>query len=84
MPVENTEEVIETVAEKKTIPGHQVECPRCGSNYMKRMKRTGFLQSRVCAIFGYYPWRCTKCLGNFLLRKRGQTKRHQAIVADAE
>src|SRR5208337_4072066 len=70
LPAENTEQVAEEVAAEKADKGHRVQCPRCGSNYMKRMRRAGFLQERVYAILGYFPWRCTKCLGNFMLRKR--------------
>jgi DNA-directed RNA polymerase subunit RPC12/RpoP len=84
LPVEHTEQVNETVADKKVVRGQAVQCPRCGSHYMKRMKRSGFLEARVYWIFGYYPWRCTKCLGNFLLRKRGQSRRHRNAVAEAE
>jgi DNA-directed RNA polymerase subunit RPC12/RpoP len=84
LPAENSEQVIETVAEKKADKGQQVQCPRCGSDYMKRIRGTGFLQARVCSIFGYYPWRCTKCLGNFLIKIRGESKRHQELVPDTE
>ena len=84
MPVENIEQVIETVVDRKAERGQPVECPRCGSNYMRRVKRSGFLEGRVCSIFGYYPWKCTKCLGNFLIKRRGLPQRHQAIVANAQ
>ena len=51
---------------------------------MKRMKRTGFAQKLVYSIFGYYPWRCTKCLGSFMLKKRAQAKRHQFVTNQPE
>jgi len=60
------------------------ECPRCGSEHMKRTRREGFLKRRICSIFGYYPWRCTKCLGNFLLKKRALPRRHRASMEIAE
>jgi hypothetical protein len=84
LPVENKEQVIETVADKKAKKRQLVQCPRCGGNYLKRIRRSGFLEAKVCWIFGYYPWHCSKCLGTFLLRKRGQSKRHRNPVADAE
>jgi len=84
LPVEHTEQVIETAANKKPERGQPVQCPRCECDYIKRMKRSGFFETRICSIFGYYPWRCTKCLGTFLLRKRGQSKRHRHPAPDAK
>jgi DNA-directed RNA polymerase subunit RPC12/RpoP len=84
LPVEQKEQQSEAAEIKEPEKGHAVQCPRCGSDYMKRMKRSGFLQSKVCWIFGYYPWRCTKCLGTFLLRKRGQARRHRHPAPDAK
>ena len=78
-PAENsvTEEA-EAVAEEKIERVDQLQCPRCEARYMKRIKRAGFAQKVVYPIFGYYPWRCTKCLGNFLLKQRSQAKRRRA------
>ena len=64
--------------------GQPLQCPRCGAEHMKRMRREGFFNRRICAAFGYYPWRCTKCLGNFLLKRRALPKRHRALMPIAE
>lgn len=84
MPDEKPESAVESVAEEKTAKGHVLECPRCGGNDLKRVKRAGFVQERVYPIFGYYPWKCTKCLGNVLLKKRGQAKRRRVDTDQPE
>ena len=51
-------------------------CPNCQSPSFHRAKRKGFLQSRIAPLFGYYPWHCTQCKSNCMLRKRGERRRH--------
>jgi DNA-directed RNA polymerase subunit RPC12/RpoP len=82
LPAENSEQVVEPEAQKKTEHGHGPQCPRCGSDYLKRMRRRGFLQVRVYPVFGYYPWKCTTCLGSVMLKKRNVSRRHQHTEAD--
>jgi DNA-directed RNA polymerase subunit RPC12/RpoP len=76
--------MVEAVEQKPLKKGHGVQCPRCGSEYMKRTRREGFVQEKLYSIFGYYPWRCTKCLGNFMMKKRGMHRRHQEIEPAGE
>ncbi len=78
----NSESAPEPVANPKTENGTDLKCPRCGAGYIKRMRRAGFAQKRIFAMFGYFPWRCTKCFGNFMLRQRDAAKRHQDTAAD--
>lgn len=77
MPVEDLEQEAETAVHKKSKKRRPVLCPRCGSEYMKRLRRVGFLQGKIYSVLGYYPWRCTKCLGDFMLRRRGAPRRHR-------
>lgn len=79
METENFGQILEVVEGKIVATGSGVACPRCGSAYVKRMRRTGFLQKKVYSFFGYYPWRCTKCLGNFLLKKRGVPRMNKEV-----
>lgn len=76
MSDDHSEQVAEATPRAKKKHGHGAQCPRCGSDCLKRMPREGFLQNRVYPIFGYYPWKCTKCLGKFVLRRRNLFHRH--------
>jgi len=69
------EQVVETVTEKNVEERHHVECPRCGSNYLKRVSRVGFLQRALYPIFRYYPWQCSGCKGRVMIKKRGGSRR---------
>jgi hypothetical protein len=53
-------------------------CPECGSQHLRRLPRQGFLQRKIYASFGYYPWECPICRNSFLLRKRGKRMRHSS------
>ena len=79
MPEEEKEQ--QSVAEEA---GQPFQCPRCSAEHMKRTRREGFFKQRVCAAFGYYPWRCTKCLGNFLLKRRALHRRRRQTTLAAE
>jgi DNA-directed RNA polymerase subunit RPC12/RpoP len=84
LPDNHPPQVIEVKTVLNVDEGPGVQCPRCGSNFMKRKPRGGFLEGKVYAIFGYYPWRCTKCLGSFFLKKRGKPRTRQELGAAAE
>jgi hypothetical protein len=84
LPTDDSGQVAETVAGEAQDRGQQFRCPRCGCAHMKRMRREGFLQQKICSIFGYYPWRCTKCLGSFLIRKRALPKGHRGPMPAVE
>lgn len=69
------DEDLERTIDAEVGENAEVKCPRCGSDYLKRMRRLGIVQARIYPLFGYYPWKCTKCLGMFVLRMRSQSKR---------
>jgi len=52
-----------------------MECPECHSSKIQRIKRKGFFQTRLASIFGYYPWHCSECRKDHLLKARGVRKR---------
>lgn len=65
-----------------TIPGtaaahEQIICPGCGSEYLRRVRREGFIRKRVYAYFGYFPWECAICRKTFMLRVRGKRRHPQ-------
>jgi ssDNA-binding Zn-finger/Zn-ribbon topoisomerase 1 len=45
----------------------QVTCPKCGSEHLRRSRRTGSIE-RVCGVFGFYPYRCHECLSRSFLK----------------
>lgn len=77
MPVEHAEQFVGDVIDYPVKKKSPVQCPRCGGEHMKRLRRSGLLRGKVYSIFGFYPWRCTKCLGDFMLKRRGGTRRHK-------
>jgi hypothetical protein len=52
-----------------------MECPECHSSKIQRIKRKGFFQTRLAPLFGYYPWHCSECRKDHLLKVRGERKR---------
>jgi DNA-directed RNA polymerase subunit RPC12/RpoP len=49
-----------------------MQCKQCGQNgRMLRTRRTGFLEKRIYAIFGFYPWICSQCKKRIHLKNRG-------------
>jgi DNA-directed RNA polymerase subunit RPC12/RpoP len=84
LPAEKTEQEIDEVAKRRLDDGDGVQCPRCGSEFVKRLPRAGFLEGRIYSFFGYFPWRCTKCLGSFMIKKRSVTTRRRELAPDAE
>ena len=50
-------------------------CPECQSHRIRRLTRRGFFRARLAPLFGYYPWRCSSCGTEQLLRARGERKR---------
>jgi hypothetical protein len=39
---------------------------------MRRIKREGFLRKIFLPMLGFYPWRCSYCQEEHLLRERGK------------
>lgn len=60
-----------------------MHCERCGSN-LRRLTRRGFLQKKVFAWFGYYPWECPICREVLILKKQHQRRTRQAHESNAD
>lgn len=56
----------------------EVTCPECGSNHMRRLPRQGFLQQKLYAYFGYFPWECPICRKVMMLKHRGKKRQRNA------
>jgi hypothetical protein len=41
---------------------------------MRRIKREGFLRKWLAPVLGYYPWRCSYCQKEQLLKSRGKKR----------
>jgi hypothetical protein len=52
-------------------------CPKCQSHKMHRIRREGFLRENLAPLFGYFPWRCSVCRTEQLLRERGGQRSSQ-------
>jgi hypothetical protein len=39
---------------------------------MRRIKREGFMRKVLLPFFGFFPWRCSYCQEEHLLRVRGK------------
>ena len=52
-----------------------MQCRNCDCKQIHRMKRVGFLQTRIFPLFGFYPWKCPECKTRYLLRARGSKRR---------
>ncbi len=50
-------------------------CLKCQSHRMHRIKREGVLRVWVAPVFGYFPWRCSVCRSEQLLKARN-SKNH--------
>jgi len=66
------------MADAITPPG----CPRCKSTRIARVKRSGLLQRFVFHRFGLYPWECSNCRKNFLLKNRGKLKQRRRTTGE--
>jgi hypothetical protein len=55
-------------------------CSTCHSRKMRRIMRKGFLRVKLAPLFGYYPWRCSVCRKEELLKVRGYEKRSSHTV----
>jgi ribosomal protein L37AE/L43A len=49
----------------------KLTCPHCRREQLARIARRGFLRQKLFPAFGFYPWECSMCRRQFLLRKRG-------------
>ena len=53
-------------------------CPKCASTATRRVKRRGFLQTRLYPLLNLYPWECTSCRVVFSKQNRGKLKRKRS------
>jgi DNA-directed RNA polymerase subunit RPC12/RpoP len=49
-----------------------LQCPKCGSERVRRIERKGILERRLFKFFGYFPWRCATCRDKFFLKRRSR------------
>jgi predicted RNA-binding Zn-ribbon protein involved in translation (DUF1610 family) len=49
-----------------------LQCPKCGSERVRRIERKGILERRLFKSFGYFPWRCATCREKFFLKRRSR------------
>jgi DNA-directed RNA polymerase subunit RPC12/RpoP len=52
----------------------RVRCRECGSDKVLRVSRSGFFQLKIYPLFGFFPWRCSRCGHYVLLHKRRRLK----------
>jgi len=62
----------------KTRGVNAMVCAKCQSPRMHRIRREGFLRVALAPLFGFYPWRCSVCRTEKLIRTRGIRKRHES------
>lgn len=56
------------VSTAPTVRPHGVPiCPRCGSKYVRRSRRSGLIEA-VRGLAGFYPYRCHECLSRSFLK----------------
>lgn len=58
-----------------TEKGAGMECSKCKTDGMYRIRREGFLHRRVYPLFGYYPWKCLQCEKIGMKKNRGEGKK---------
>jgi hypothetical protein len=59
-------------------------CAICQSHRMRRISRKGLLRKVLAPLFGYYPWRCSSCFTEFMLKSRGQRRTVQVSNSQHE
>lgn len=59
-------------------------CPRCGSERIKRIARTGLLIKYIYPLFGRYPWKCGRCGFTSMMKKRTPSRRHRRHSCDEQ
>jgi hypothetical protein len=55
-------------------PPSREGCPTCGTPYLRRLQRRGFMQKFVYSLLGYYPWECPVCRVPVYLKDRHQRR----------
>jgi hypothetical protein len=73
--------------EKESASGHSkgaLVCPTCGKPTLHRIARKGFMQRVIYAGLGYYPWLCSGCKTEQLMKNRGARHRRRSSRKSAE
>jgi DNA-directed RNA polymerase subunit RPC12/RpoP len=83
LPVEELEHVTEAPSTGHAERSHRSLCPLCEHKSLKRKPRKGMLHRWISPIFGYYPWHCSTCGGNFLIKKRGKSRKRSSAVHES-
>ncbi len=78
LPAEISENVKDVAGEETGEKKEPGKCPTCYGDFLRRKPRIGFMQQKVFAAFGYYPWHCSRCGGNFLIRMRALPAKFRA------
>ena len=52
----------------------RVRCEQCGCDKVLRVSRQGFMRTRVYPLFGFFPWRCSRCGHDVMLHKRRRSE----------
>lgn len=60
----------------------KLKCPSCKLPTIRRIPREGFWQKYILSLFGYYPWKCSRCTNSFMLHKRDKRKRRRSSSGD--
>jgi len=66
---------------KPSPPKHQPQqrepiCPKCGGKQLRRSRRAGPIE-QICALLGFYPYRCHECLSRSFLKTANLLERVQ-------
>ncbi|HEV2213897.1 MAG TPA: hypothetical protein VGR64_01330 [Terracidiphilus sp.] len=54
-------------------------CPDCRNGKLRRLGRVGFLQTRVLARIGIYPWECPLCRRLLYFRTRSRLQQAREV-----
>jgi len=60
-----------------------LRCPKCDQDMLTRIARRGFFRNHIFPIFGYYPWECSGCRREVLVRQRGGAYRKSSRSGEA-
>jgi hypothetical protein len=58
-------------------------CPKCKVGQLDRVRRQGFLENRILARLGYFPWECATCRKRSFIRTRGWRKADSSTAKTA-
>ena len=70
---------------KLEAPGAEINhaklrCSQCGGSHLRRLPRKGFMQEKIYALFGYFPWECAHCRRTTMHRLRSRRAKQTALA----